>query len=60
MCDVISERLHQIFVEQTDRKIRGFKYFGRNFDVLRSKLTVVTKVSAVSKSLKLVSCFVAK
>ena len=60
MCDIFSDKLHQIFVDQVDRKIQGFKYFGRNFDVLRSWLLVVTKVTAVSESLKLVLCFIAK
>ena len=57
MCDIFSDGLPQFLVYQVDRKIREFKYFGRKFDVLRSKLTVVTKVTVVSKSLKLVSCF---
>ena len=50
MCDIFSNRSHHTFDDQADRKGRGFKYFGRNFDVLRLKLPVVTRVTIASNS----------
>lgn len=47
------------FVDQVDRRRRGFKYVGHNFELLRFWLPVVTEVTLVSKSLRLLSYLVA-